>query len=360
MKTRKYLFLYPISLIYRLITDFRNMLFDCGILKSKEFPVPVICVGNLTAGGTGKTPHIEYIIDLLRRDLKISVLSRGYKRRSKGFIVAEHTSTVSDIGDEPTQIKRKFSEIVVCVNNNRREGIRKILRLFPETNVILMDDGFQHRWVKPGVSIIITDYNRLITRDHILPFGRLRENKSNRKRAGIIIVSKVPDQISNDEINDIAGELKYDIQQKVFFTSFSYGPLLPLFNDGILEEMSLNITETGVKETVLITGIAFPQPLKKHIEKYFKNVIHLEFPDHHYFSKKDIEKISSTFNGLKSEEKILITTEKDAARLREFINIENSLKGAFYYIPVKVRFLNNKQEFDNLISEYVGKNNRGD
>lgn len=360
METRKYLFLYPISIIYRLITDFRNMLFDFGILKSEEFPVPVICVGNLTAGGTGKTPHIEYIIDLLRKDFKISVLSRGYKRKSKGFVVSEISSTVSDIGDEPFQISRKFPEIVVSVNNNRREGIRKILKMFPETNVILMDDGFQHRWVKPGFSVIVTDYNRLMTRDHIMPYGRLRENTNNRKRAGVIIVSKVPDRIENEEIAEITLELKYDTQQKIFFTSYLYGNLIPLFNKDHLNEIPLEKTESASTDAVLITGIATPQPLKKHIENYFRNVTHLEFPDHYCFDRNDIEKISSTFDGLRSEDKIIITTEKDATRLREFINIENSLKGAIYYIPIKVLFHNNKHEFDNLIFEYVRKNKRSD
>lgn len=359
MENRKYLLLYPFSIIYRLITDIRNILFDRGILHSEEFNVPVICVGNITVGGTGKTPHTEYLAGLLSKEFKVAVLSRGYKRKSSGFRIADRSSTVSEIGDEPLQISLKFPEITVAVDRDRRKGIRTILKKFPDTDVIIMDDGFQHRWVKPGFSILITDYNRLITRDHMMPYGRLREARKNRKRAGIIIVSKTPGQTSISEIDMIAGELRYNIHQKIFFTSFQYGNLLPLFEEMSSNEYSLAGSGSENKGAVLVTGIAEPGPLKKFLETYFREIRHLKFPDHHYFNEKDIEKIRETFKNLRPDEKILITTEKDAARLREFTNIEESLKRAFYYIPVKINFQNKKkQEFDNLIFDYVRKNNR--
>jgi len=359
MGKKRYFLLYPFSIFYRLITDFRNLLFETGILPSERFSLPVICVGNITVGGTGKTPHTEYLIDLLRKEFKVAVLSRGYKRKSKGFRIATMLSTVRETGDEPLQVFRKFPDILVAVDRNRRSGIKGIMRQHPETDVIILDDGFQHRSVKPGLSILLTDYNRLITKDYLMPYGALRENRNNRKRAGVILVSKTPEEIPESSMADIEKELKSHQGQKLFFTSISYSDLTPLFENSISKSDRLPEINPENHGAVLITGIAVPNSLHEFLGKYFKETIHFNFPDHHYFSEKDIEKIKMAWNSLRSKKKILITTEKDAVRLREFTNIEDSLKRAFYYIPVRVSFLRNEQyEFDNLILDYVRKSKR--
>jgi tetraacyldisaccharide 4'-kinase len=359
MGKKRYPLLYPFSIVYRLITDVRNLLYESGILISDGFSIPVICVGNITVGGTGKTPHTEYLIDLLNKEFKIAVLSRGYKRRSKGFRIATMLSTVSEIGDEPLQIFRKFPEILVAVDSDRRNGIMTIMKQHPETDLIILDDGFQHRSVKPGLSILLTDYNRLITKDHMMPYGDLRENRNNRKRADIILVSKTPEETLGPEMKDIMEELNPDKRQKLFFTSIIYGDLVPLFENSVSRINKLPKTNSVNNGVVLVTGIAVPDPLRHFLGKYFKEIVHLNYPDHHYFSENDIEKIKTAWNGLKSQEKIIITTEKDSVRLREFTNIEDTLKRVFYYIQVRVSFLRNeKPEFDNLIFEYVRKNKR--
>jgi tetraacyldisaccharide 4'-kinase len=359
MGSRKYFLLYPFSILYRIITDIRNILFDAGILHSEEFSFPVICVGNITVGGTGKTPHTEYLTDLLRKEFKVAVLSRGYRRKSYGLRIADMSSSVSEIGDEPLQILHKFPEILVAVDRNRRNGIRTIMKEYPGTEVIILDDGFQHRWVKPGFLILLTDFNRLITREYMMPYGNLRENRNNRKRAGVIIVSKTPRETAESKMTDIAGELKYHPGQKIFFTSVSYSNLMPLYENKDIIEYRLPEKSHEKKGAVLITGIAVPDPLKRFLERHFIEIIHLNFPDHHYFSQRDIEKIKDAWKDLKSDEKILITTEKDAVRLREFTNIEDSLKRAFYYIPMKVSFLKDDTDaFNNLIFDYVRKNTR--
>jgi tetraacyldisaccharide 4'-kinase len=359
MEKKRYLLLYPLSIFYRLITDIRNLFYDTGILPSEGFSIPVICVGNITVGGTGKTPHTEYLIDLLRKEFKVAVLSRGYKRKSKGFRIANMSSTVREIGDEPLQIFRKFPEILVAVDRDRSSGIKTILRQHPETDVIILDDGFQHRSVKPGLSILLNDYTRLITRDYLMPYGRLRENRNNRKRADVILVSKTPEEIPESSMTDIMKELKPLKRQKLFFTSISYNNLTPLFESSISKNVPLPQKNPENYGAILITGIAVPDPLRQLIGKSFKEIVHLNFPDHHYFNEKDIENIKAVWISLRSQEKILITTEKDAVRIREFTNIEDSLKKAIYYIPVGVSFLKNEQhDFDNLIFNYVRKNKR--
>jgi tetraacyldisaccharide 4'-kinase len=359
MVRRKYFVFYPFSIIYRLITDIRNLLFEIGILHSEEFSIPVICVGNITVGGTGKTPQTEYLIDLLRKEFKVALLSRGYKRKSSGFRIATVSSKVIEIGDEPLQVLRKFPEITVAVDVDRRNGIKTILEQHPETDLIILDDGFQHRYVKPGLSILLTDYNRLITKDHLIPYGNLRESRNNRKRASIILVSKTPEETPESEMAEIKKELSPNEGQSLFFTSISYGNLVPLFETSLSKSYSIPEIKFKNFGVVLITGIAIPDPLLHFLEKYFKEIVHLNFPDHHYFSEYDIEKIKTTWTGLRSQEKIIITTEKDAVRLREFTNIEDSFKRAFYCMQAGVIFLSDeKYEFDNLISNYVRKNKR--
>jgi tetraacyldisaccharide 4'-kinase len=359
MGNRRSLFLYPFSILYRIVTDIRNLFYNIGIFQSVEFNLPVICIGNITVGGTGKTPHAEYIIDLLRKSFKVALLSRGYKRRSKGFRIVSQSSSVTETGDEPLQVFLKFPDIIVAVDRDRVNGIRTIMKEYPETEVIILDDGFQHRKIKAGLSILLIDYNNLITRDYLMPYGNLRENRSNRKRADVIIVSKSPETSSGADMEKITREVKWNERQKLFFTSILYMDLIPLFKSSVPEKPGLRQQNRENQGAVLVTGIASPRSFKTFLEKYFKEIIHLDFPDHHFFSEKDLAKISKAYKDLKSEKKLVITTEKDAVRLREFTIIDDSLKRSFYCIPVRVSILKEKKiEFDNTIIEYVRKNKR--
>jgi tetraacyldisaccharide 4'-kinase len=359
MPNRKNILLYPLSLLYGLITAFRNVLYDWKILPSHEFSFPVICVGNITVGGTGKTPHTEYLAALLSKKFNIAVLSRGYKRKSKGFISASSSSQVSDIGDEPLQIFRKFPEIKVAVDIDRVNGIKRIVTDNPDTQVIILDDGFQHRRVTPGLSILLTDFERLLIRDHMLPYGYLREYKSNMKRADIIIVTKTPEDFSPVQRRLIIKEINKAPYQNLYFTSTVYKDPIPVFG-GPCPSASLagSILRQG-NGILLVTGIANPGPLKKYIGSFGPEIIHLAFPDHHNYSPDDLIMISSAFNRLTASEKYIITTEKDSVRIPETADIENYIRDAFYYIPVGIDFFNDDREhFDKLITDYVRKNKR--
>jgi tetraacyldisaccharide 4'-kinase len=354
----KYILLYPLSLIYGVITAVRNFLYDTRILPSIEFPFPVICVGNITVGGTGKTPHTEYITRLLKDNFKVATLSRGYKRKTSGFWEATSSSLVSEIGDEPMQIFRNFPDVVVTVDRNRVHGVKMILEEYPDTEVIILDDGFQHRRITPGFSILLSDYERLISKDHLLPFGNLREDKVNMRRADMILITKSPENITPIQRRIIVKEIDKSPYQNLYFTTFIYKPPVTVF-----------INETGAGQAqvssghgcgiVLVTGIANPRPLKEYLEKSFSEIKHLSFPDHHNFDEKDLKTIASAYNELKSVTRYLFTTEKDAVRLREFTNIAEPYRSAFFYVPIGIHFLNqDKEEFDNLIIDYVRKNHR--
>lgn len=352
-------FLYPFSLIYGIITGIRNFLYNSDILKSVEFQLPVICVGNITVGGTGKTPHTEYIADLLRSSFKVATLSRGYKRKSKGFRIATRGSSVSEIGDEPMQIFQKLPDVLVTVDRNRVNGVKNILNSNPETEVIILDDAFQHRSITPGFTILLSDFERLIIRDHMLPYGNLRESIGNMRRADIILITKSPEDISPIQRRIIVKEVNKAPYQNLYFTTFIYKPAIPVFTDEQEKTPEKLLSGKEGNGIVLVTGIANPQPFREYLEKNFEEIIHLSFPDHYTFREKDFEEIQHSVNNLKTAHKYVITTEKDAVRLREFVNIAQSFKKLFYYIPVGVHFLNNdKEEFDNLIIDYVRKNKR--
>ncbi|MBK7629073.1 MAG: tetraacyldisaccharide 4'-kinase [Bacteroidales bacterium] len=359
MINNKNILLYPLARIWGMITGFRNFLYNSGVLKSVEFHLPVICVGNITVGGTGKTPHTEYIADLLRKNFKVATLSRGYKRTSRGFRIASPETAVREIGDEPMQMFRKLSGVLVAVDRNRVNGVNRVLEEAPDTEVIILDDAFQHRRITPGFSILLTDFERLIVRDHLMPFGSLRESAGNMRRADIIIVSKSPENISPIQRRIIVKEIDKSPYQNLYFTSMVYKDPLPVF-----ENLSENAEKPDLMDPVncgivLITGIANPQPFKEYLLKSFGEIIHLSFPDHYAFREKDIQAIALSYQNLKSTTKYLITTEKDAVRLREFTNIAEPLKSAFFYIPIGIHFLNDdKDEFDNLIVDYVRKNKR--
>jgi len=359
MATRRNIFFYPLSLIYGLITEIRNFLFNTGFLPSVEFDLPVICVGNITVGGTGKTPHTEYLAGLLRRDFKVATLSRGYKRNTRDFRIASLSSSVNEIGDEPMQILRKFPDVLVTVDRDRVHGVKKIIEVKPDTDVIILDDGFQHRRITPGFSILLSDFERLFVRDNMLPFGNLRESKVNMRRANIILITKSPMDMSPIQRRLIVKEIAKAPYQNLYFTSITYKSPVPLFESKFPDTTHSDICERENCGIVLITGIANPQPLKDYLQTCFSEIIHLAFPDHHNFNENDIQTISDTFNKLKSPVRYLITTEKDAVRLREFTNIAEPIRSALFYIPVGIQFLNDdKNEFDNLIVSYVRKNKR--
>jgi tetraacyldisaccharide 4'-kinase len=357
MRNIKKFFLYPFSLIYGLITGIRNFMYNTGILPSVEFTIPVICVGNISVGGTGKTPHTEYIAGLLRENFKVATLSRGYKRRTRDFRMVSSSSLVSEIGDEPVQIFRKFPDVLVTVDRNRVHGVKKILNVKPEADVIILDDGFQHRRITPGFSILLSDFERLIVRDHIMPYGSLRESMKNMRRADIIIITKSPENITPIQRRLIVKEVNKFPYQNLYFTSIKYKAPLPVFETKDQEEVPDNILQFEGCGIVLITGIANPLPLKEYLQKTTGELIHLSYPDHYNFKEKDIATIYSAYKNLNTPLKYAFTTEKDAVRLREFHNITEPVRSSLFYIPIGIHFLNDdKDEFDNLIIDYVRKN----
>jgi tetraacyldisaccharide 4'-kinase len=346
---------FPLSLLYGLVIWIRNTLFDFKILKSKEFKIPVISVGNITVGGTGKTPHTEYLIKLLKNEYKLALLSRGYKRKTRDFRIATENSNYEEIGDEPYQVKKKFPEISVAVDANRVNGIEKIMRNVPETDIILLDDAFQHRSVSPGVNILLIDYNRPIFNDSLLPMGRLREPASQKDRADIIIVSKTPENITAIEKRLYLKQVNARPYQTVFFTSLKYGGPVPIFDakDKILFDFS-----DPTLSILLLTGIANPTPLIKEINTRYKEVTHLKFPDHYAYAKNDILSIVEKLNSLSGKNKIILTTEKDAARLHIFADAE--IKPEFwYYIPIEIVFHEGEADaFNRQIIHYVQNNSK--
>jgi tetraacyldisaccharide 4'-kinase len=359
MGDRKNILLYPLSLIYGLITGIRNFLYNTGILPSVEFSIPVICVGNITIGGTGKTPHTEYLAGLLSKDFKVATLSRGYKRKTRDFRIASVTSKVSEIGDEPMQIFRKYPDLLVAVERNRVKGVRKILETRPETEVIILDDGFQHRRITPGFSILLSDFERLIVRDELLPYGSLRESKINMRRADIILITKSPEDINPIQRRLIVKEIDKAPYQNLYFTSLTYQNPLPVFEENHPGRPPFDLQSCEGCSIVLITGIANPVPLLEYLNNFSGEVIHIPFPDHYNYKEKDVINISRIFTEVKSRNKYLLTTEKDAVRLREFTTFADQIRSVFFYVPVGIKFLNkDKDEFDNMIIDYVRKNKR--
>ena len=341
-KTRK--ILYPLSVLYGEITKIRNKMYDKGVLKSTQFEIPVIVVGNLSVGGTGKTPQIEYLIRLLKKDHKIAVLSRGYKRKSKGFLIADVSSDAQQIGDEPFQYYQKFEDIIVAVDADRVNGIKQLTALGIPPEIILLDDAFQHRKVDAGFNILLTPYNDLYVDDTMLPSGNLRENIEGAERAQIIIVTKCPNELQEDKQFEVASKLKPTMFQTVFFSTIEYSSVVK----GEKEEISLNDLEEY--QVLLVTGIANPTPLVNYFMSKNIQFEHLKYPDHHDFSEKEISKINTVFNKITSDKKIILTTEKD------FVRLENQLDAK--YLEIKTKFINHGQDFDKKIINYVEQSSR--
>ena len=347
IKFLRYILL-PFSLLYGVIMACRNVFFNLGIFKSETYKTPVLSIGNITVGGTGKTPHSEYIISLLKDHYKIAILSRGYGRKTKGFRYVETNSTPENCGDEPCQIKRKFPSITVAVDEDRRHGISTLIKE-QNPDLILLDDAYQHRWVKPGLSILLVDYARPIFKDFMMPTGNLREFPQGKKRANIIIITKCPTDISEKEL--FTQKLKLINNQKIYFSSFIYDEIKPVFSNEIEDNFSIKD-----KNVLLLSGIANPLPLKQHLETLGAKVKMLNFADHHQFTNDDIVKIDRQYKQLSSENSCIITTEKDSVRLKDGLDIPAELRQQLYYIPVKIQILVNKVEFNQLIKDYVEKN----
>lgn len=325
----------------------RNRLYDRGVLTAVEFDLPVIAAGNLSVGGTGKTPHVEYMIRLLSNNFRIATLSRGYNRRTKGFFLADEFSTAAQIGDEPMQFHQKFPGISVCVGEERMLAIPQLLMERPYIQAILLDDAFQHRSVKPGKNIMITEYNRPFTHDHVVPFGRLREGRSGYKRADVIIVSKCPDNLSVAEKDTFRREIDPQPHQQLFFTTLKYGQLYDM--------ISQEPVQAPAGATVLaVCGIARPEPLVQHLRKNYEHVYLLPFPDHYYYSRKDLEKMKLELERTEGNPKIIVTTEKDAVRLHLLRDVIKELQLPIAVIPVEISFLFNEADsFNNYIFDYV-------
>ena len=377
--------LIPFSWLYGIGVYIRNFLFDCGLLPSSSYDLPIISVGNITVGGTGKTPLTEYLVRLLSPNHQVAIVSRGYKRKTKGTVIASPSSKMSDIGDEPYQMKHKYPEVHMVVDESRRRGIEKICtpQIVPATDVVLLDDGFQHRYVQPGINIVLMDYNRMPYNDYLLPAGRLRESKSSCERADIVIVTKCPIDITPTEEHGIERSLSLQPWQKLYYTHYEYSNLRPLTSymsgaaqsptafdaDDAVGGISLEELSSNKYRVVLLTGIASPHQLEEDFGKFcpFSSI---RFNDHHAFTADDIKQIwgkITSVGGESLDSTIVVTTEKDAVRLADYYLhapsddtpfIRNRFSN-FYVLPVKVKFKDDQEEdFNKIISSYVSKNSR--
>jgi tetraacyldisaccharide 4''-kinase len=347
--------LLPLSWFYGLGVKLRNMAFELGLLKSRSFDVPVISVGNITVGGTGKTPHVEYLVKHLKDLFHVAVLSRGYKRKSKGFILATPETTMPEIGDEPFQMKKKFPHVSVAVDKSRCHGIEELTDNDKSLDVILLDDAFQHRYVKPGINILLVDYHRLVIYDRLLPAGRLREPLSGKDRADIVIITKCPKDLKPMEFRVITKAMSLYPYQNLYFTTLEYGELQPIFGEiGNLR----NLRDLKEHHILLLTGIASPEQMTHDLTPFVKDITPLTFADHHRFKAKDIQLINETFEQL-PEPRCVITTEKDATRLYDIDGLSEEVRKNIYTLPVNIRFMQEQEDtFNQYIIGYVRKNSR--
>ena len=359
MKLRKLLL--PFSPVYGAVVGIRNRMYDTGKLSSKEFEKPVIVVGNLTTGGTGKTPHTEMLVNLFNAErIKAAVLSRGYRRQTSDLIEVNINHSAAEVGDEPKQIKLKHNNNLVVVNKDRVKGINHIFSNHPEIKVVIMDDGFQHRAVKPGLSILLMDHKDIDHKDFLLPAGNLRESKKGIARADIVIITKTPEFFSPMEKRHIREKIDPEKNKKIFFTYMKYGGLYSVVDDGKPCLFDKEYYAERNYKVLLVTGIANPDPLLENIKKGFKHVEHMSFRDHHTYNPVDIQKIVDTFHKIPGENKIVLTTEKDAMRL-----MYPSLKDIYkeiplFFISIEARFHHDEYKTFKLdILDYVRTNSPG-
>ena len=326
-------FLFPFALLYGIIMLIRNLLYDLRVFKSESYSFPVICVGNLSVGGTGKTPMIEYLLALLLPDFKVATLSRGYGRKSKGFRLVTISESATNVGDEPLQFKNKYQNAIIAVGENRRRGITKLKEEY-NPDLVLLDDAFQHRKVKAGLNILLTRYHDLYQDDFMLPTGNLREPVAGAGRAKVIVVTKCPDNLSTQKQENIRVKLNLRNYQRLFFSYISYSD--HIFN-GIVE---MQVQELIGKNVTLVTGIANPDSLCEYLTAFGITFQHLNFPDHHNFSSEEINRIAKC--------KLVITTEKDFMRLKGEVDLES-----LFYLPIKMKFIQDADGFDKTVHSFI-------
>jgi tetraacyldisaccharide 4'-kinase len=337
--------LLPFAILFWLAVVIRNWMYDKEIIKPISFGLPLICVGNLSVGGTGKSPMVEYLVRHLKNQFKVATLSRGYKRKTKGYALAKDATTAIEIGDEPMQFHLKFPDVPVAVGEERLDAIPQLLHDKPDTQAIILDDAFQHRIVTAGLNILLTDYNNLFTRDFFLPTGDLRDQRKSYKRAQIIVVTKCKPDLSEDERKKIIQEIKPLPHQAVFFTCISYGTPYHI----ISKEFRFVNEKT---EILLVSGIANPKPLKKFLEERVETYYMMSYNDHHIFSMLDWKDIQKKFQSMQVEKKIILTTEKDAMRLLKFSSEMNGMP--FYVLPIEHKFLfNQENEFNDIVIQFI-------
>lgn len=341
MKVLRFL-LFPLAVMYDVVTSVRNQLYDLGLKPSAGFDIPLISVGNLAVGGTGKTPMIEHLVRLLRNHYKVATLSRGYGRQTKGFRLADENDNASTLGDEPYQFFKKFKgQVAVSVGEERALAIPSLLDLKPETEVILLDDAFQHRRVKPTFQILLTDYNNPFYKDYLMPVGKLRESRNGADRADVIVVTKCPPELQEDEMMEIETTLRKDANKPIFFSTVHYGNMV---------QFGSYVSTHTPERIILVTGIANPKPLVTYLKSNFKLVKHFDFADHHHYSGNDLETITAL---AMEHNAAVITTEKD------FVKIDVAEFGIFlsrapfFYLPIEIEFLKNGKDFDEMVLNVV-------
>ena len=327
--------------MYGLIIYIRNLLYDWGVFRSQAVPVRTIGVGNLAVGGTGKTPHTISIVEHLKITQKVAVLSRGYKRKTKGFVLANAHSTANEIGDEPMLIHSTFPEVPLAVCENRVAGVRQLLQAHPDLDVVILDDVFQHRKIKIDDSIVLTAYDRLYVNDRMLPWGRLRDCKRSIRRAQAVVVTKCPESLSEEQMQAVRGKLNLNSQQTLHFSTVKYAPLRSVFPENKNE---IKIADLKDGSILMLTGIANPKYMHDYLSKYCNNIQPTVFSDHHDFTRKDMEHIQSQFSAM-SADGIILTTEKDAMRLLVHPNFPSELKAKTYALPIRVAFLSGEADF---------------
>lgn len=357
MKIKKIILL-PFALLYGLLIRIRNWLFDSGLIKVHSFDVPTICVGNLTTGGTGKTPHTEYLVKLLHQQgYKPAVLTRGYKRKKKGYVEVKRSHSAKEVGDEPRQLKQKFPGLIIAVSGNRVKGVQQLMNDHPNLDVILLDDGYQHRQIKAGLNLLLTEYTDPFTQQTLLPAGNLREPVSEKKRADIIIVTKAPNvysPIEDRRMRDLLQPLSY---QELYLSYLSYkSPVKFAPNQEDPEKLPLSEEQ----KVVLFSGIANPIPLKNQVMRYCRELRPIHFPDHHFYTRKDLEKIKKEMDEIPPANRVVLTTEKDVYRISGSEVEQEFSELPLYYLPVKVGVHQapDQSSFDEKILNYVQKNRR--
>ncbi len=355
----KILFLGPLAFIYGIIVWIRNFCYDNNILKSKEFDIPIISLGNISVGGTGKTPHAEYVFKMLKEKYSVAILSRGYKRKTRGFKLVKEKNTALEVGDEPLQIKLKYPEAIVAVDAKRKRGIEILLKKYPELNLIILDDAFQHRKVKPGLSILLNNFNNPISKDFLLPLGRLRESKSSSFRAHIIFITKCPESLKPIERRIMQKEMDVLPFQYLFFSTMKYKDMVAAYKESMSGEI-INLEKLSDYNLCLFTGIAKDNEIQEYLKTKSKSVKHIRFSDHKNYKTKHLEKIKREFENI-PEPRILISTEKDYVRFKNNNIFPDELKKYYYYIPIEVDLIASEDEqkkFNNQIYSYVTNNKR--